>query len=112
MRWNNALWRVTDLTILLRSCCRFAILSLVQKKDIVAFANRDWDAIAASKRQRWAAQKAQMTAADALQVGDDLRAYVKSLHDRWPTEEDRRSDLAVHMRVSGSLRRVDAARRH
>src|SRR2546430_2497577 len=80
----------------------------VRKEDILAFARRDWGAIAASKRRRWATQKAAMTVADALQLGDDLRNYVKSLHDHWPTEEDRRNDLAVHVRVSGSLRRVDS----
>lgn len=52
-----------------------------------------------------------MTPADALRVGDDLRNYVKSLHPSWPTEEDRRNDLAVHVRVSGSLSRVDTTRR-
>jgi hypothetical protein len=53
-----------------------------------------------------------MTAGDALDVGDDLRNYVMSLNDHWPSEEDRRNDLAMHVRVSGSLRRVDSARRH
>src|SRR6267378_343290 len=81
----------------------------VRREDIVAFARRDWRAIAESKRQRWATQKASMTPAEALQVGDDLRSYVKSIHGSWPTEEDRRNDLAVHVRVSGSLRRVDSA---
>lgn len=83
----------------------------MRREDILAFARRDWQAIAASKRQRWAAQKASMTPGDALRVGDDLRNYVKSLHPNWPTEEDRREDLAVHVRVSGSLRRADTTRR-
>jgi hypothetical protein len=83
----------------------------MKREDIVAFARRDWGAIEASKRKRLAAQKASMTPAEALRVGDDLRNYVKSLHPSWPTEEDRRSDLAVHVRVSESLRRVDKARR-
>jgi len=52
-----------------------------------------------------------MTPGDALRVGDDLRNYVKSLHPNWPTEEDRRNDLAVHVRVSESLRRADTTRR-
>jgi hypothetical protein len=83
----------------------------VLRADILAFARRDWRAIAASKKQRWERQKASMTPAEALRVGDDLRNYVISLHGGWPTEEDRRNDLAVHIRVSGSLRRVNPARR-
>jgi hypothetical protein len=83
----------------------------VRREDILAFAGRDWEAIAESKRRRWVTQKSTMTIDDALQVGDELRQYAKSLHDCWPTEEDRRNDLAVHARVSWSLRCVDAARR-
>jgi len=82
----------------------------VRTEDIVAFARRDWQAIAESKRQRWAAQKASMTPAEALDVGDDLRSYAQSIHESWPTDDDRRDDLAMHVRVSRSLRRVDGTR--
>ena len=78
----------------------------MRREDIVAFARRDWEAIAASKRRRWAELKSHMTPAEALQVGDELRRHVIALNDRWPTEEDRRSDLAVHVRVSESLGRA------
>lgn len=79
----------------------------MRREDIIAFARRDWQAIAASKRQRWAEQKARMTPAEALRVGDALRYHVLALNDHWPTEEDRRADLAVHVRVSESLRRAE-----
>lgn len=78
----------------------------MRKEDLIAFAGRDWEAIAALKRSRWAEQKSRMTAAEALAVGDRLREHVKALHPDWPTEEQRRDDLAVHIRVSESLRRV------
>lgn len=78
----------------------------MRKEDIVAFARRDWPAVAASKRRRWAAQKKEMTPAEALQVGDQLRYHAHTLHDGWPTDADRHNDLAVHVRVSESLRRV------
>jgi hypothetical protein len=76
----------------------------------VAFARRDWPAIAASKKRRWAAQKRGMTPAEALQVGDQLRYHVRVLHEDWPTDADRRSDLAMHVRVSETLRRVQSPR--
>lgn len=76
----------------------------------MAFARRDWTAIAESKRRRWAAQKKEMTPAEALQVGDELRYHAQTLQDGWPTEADRRDDLAVHVRVSESLRRVKSPR--
>jgi hypothetical protein len=82
------------------------MLGSMRKEDVIAFARRDWQAIAALKRRRWSEQKSNMTAADALSVGDDLRHHVAALRDGWPTEEDRRDDFAVHLRVSESLRRV------
>jgi hypothetical protein len=78
----------------------------MRKEDVLAFARRDWVAIAASKRRRWTEQRSQMTAADALNVGDELRHHAMQLRDAWPTEEDRREDIALHIRVSESLRRV------
>ena len=78
----------------------------MRKEDVIAFARRDWSAIAAVKRRRWAEQKSQMTPADALAVGDELRHHVSALQSDWPTDEDRRKDLASHMRVSEMLRRV------
>jgi hypothetical protein len=78
----------------------------VRKEDLIAYARRDWQAIAASKRQRWAAQKSQMSAADALRVGDALRQHAIALRPGWPSEEDRRNDLASHIRVAEMLRSV------
>jgi hypothetical protein len=74
----------------------------VRKEDVIAFARRDWRAIAALKRLRWA--KRNMTPAEALRIGDELRHHVSSLRTGWPTKEDRRNDIAVHIRVSESLR--------
>jgi hypothetical protein len=82
----------------------------MRREDLVAFARRDWDAVAVSKRRRWAQQKARMTAAEALRLGDELRRHVRALQDGWPSREDRAADLAVHVRVSESLRRVDPRR--
>lgn len=84
---------------------------LVRKEDVIAFAGRDWEAIAALKRRRWAEQKAHMTPAEALAVGDELRRHAVALRPDWPTEDDRRNDIAVHARVSESLRRVNTGRR-
>lgn len=83
----------------------------VRKEDLIAFASRDWDAVAARKRRWWAEQKSRMTAAEALSVGDELRQHVSSLRDDWPTEDDRRKDLLSHLRVSEMLRSVEPRHR-
>jgi hypothetical protein len=90
----------------MRSAAGGVILGSMRKEDVIAFAHRDWSAIAASKRRRWAEQKSGMTPAEALSVGDELRHHARAHRYDWPTEEDRRDDLAVHLRVSESLRRV------
>jgi hypothetical protein len=83
----------------------------VRKEDLIAFAHRDWSAIEALKRRYWREQKSRMTPAESLEVGDGLRQHVSALRDDWPTEEDRRKDLASHTRVSELLRRVAPHRR-
>ena len=83
----------------------------MREEDLIAYANRDWAAIEESKRRRWAEQKSRMTAAEALRVGDALRRHAAIVRPEWPTAADRREDLAVHIRVSESLRRVDLSRR-
>jgi hypothetical protein len=46
-----------------------------------------------------------MTPAEAMSLGDDPRSYVRGVLAGYPTEEDRRKDWAVHIRVSERLRR-------
>ena len=77
----------------------------MRKEDLIAFARRDWNAIAALKRRRWTEEKSRMSPAEALSVGDELRHHVSALRD-WPTEEERLEDLASHIRLSEMLRRV------
>jgi len=78
----------------------------VRKEDLTAFVRRDWNAVAALKRRWWAGQKSRMTPAEALNLGDELRRHVSALRDDWPTAEDRRKDLAFHIRLSELLGRV------
>lgn len=84
---------------------------IVREDDLIAYAGRDWAAIEESKRRRWAEQKGRMTAAEALAVGDALRRHAALVRPDWPTAADREEDLAVHVRVSESLRSVDLSRR-
>lgn len=89
-----------------RRRCGGAILGLVRKEDLIAYANRDWAGIERSKRELMAQQARAMTVTERLAAGDELRRYAQMLHPQWPTPEDRAADLAVHIRVSESLRSV------
>jgi hypothetical protein len=78
----------------------------VKRADLKAFAERDWAAVADLKVAYWANLKTTSGPGLAIQVGDDLRRHAIALHPRWPTDEDRREDLATHARVAAALRSV------
>jgi hypothetical protein len=82
----------------------------MEREDLIAFARRDWDAIAAMKERSWVEQKKQMTAAQALRLADDMRCAVLARRPDWPSEDERDADLATHVRVSELLHRVQPSR--
>ena len=73
---------------------------------ILAFARRDWSRVAEAKADDWIHRKHDMTPADVLALGDQLRLYVKALRPDWPGQSDADDDLAVHARVAEALRAV------
>jgi hypothetical protein len=81
----------------------------MRREDLMAFARRDWQLLAAMKERFWIEQKQRMSASDMLQIGEELRAAVMSRQTDWPSDEERRADLASHERVSESLQRVQSS---
>lgn len=82
----------------------------MKREDIVAFARRDWSAVAESKAAYWAEKKRSMTPSDALAVGESLRQLTRRLKPDWPDAGERAADAAVHARVSEALRAVSRSR--
>jgi hypothetical protein len=82
----------------------------MRREDLIAFARRDWASVAAMKERYWAEQKGRMSAADVLRLSDELRAAMTSRREDWPSQDERRLDLATHVRVSESLQRVSSSR--
>ena len=82
----------------------------MRREDLIAFARRDWTRLAAMKDRFWIKQKQQLSASEILQLGEDLRSAVTSRRTDWPSDEERRSDLASHARVSENLQRVRSSR--
>jgi hypothetical protein len=78
----------------------------MRREDLIAFARRDWTRLAAMKDRFWIEQKQQLNASEILQLGEDLRSAVMSRRTDWPSDEERRSDIESHTRVSESLQRV------
>lgn len=67
--------------------------------------DRDWRLVERLKTDFWIEQKAVLTPSAVLQLGEELRRYVKAARPDWPDPAERDADLAVHTGVSEALRR-------
>jgi hypothetical protein len=75
------------------------------------FVARDWDAVRRAKDEYWAERIARLGPTEGFRIGDELRRQLLMLDPSWPRPEDRREDLAAHVRLAGIFRRADSARR-
>jgi hypothetical protein len=80
-------------------------------RGIREFMSRDWDAVRRHKDRYWAARIARLGPLEGYRASDDLRQQALERDPTWPSESQRREDLAAHRRLSDLLSRVDATRR-
>jgi hypothetical protein len=76
----------------------------VDRHAILAFVGRDWSQVAEAKAAFWRGRKPGRSASEILAAADDLRRHAQAMKPGWPTEDERRADLAVHERVAEALR--------
>lgn len=77
---------------------------------IAELVRRDWAAVRAAKDDYWAARIRRLGPQEGLRIADELRRQMLAIHPRWPSEAERRRDLADHRRVAELFRRADRAR--
>jgi hypothetical protein len=75
----------------------------VDPRDILAYLNRDWDAVRAVHGDYWARQKKKLGAAEGLRISDELRREAVARGGDFTTREQREEDLRAHQRVSRVL---------
>ncbi|WP_437620337.1 hypothetical protein [Sorangium sp. So ce1151] len=75
------------------------------------FARQGWEAAQRDKELYWRDWKRQHGPAAGIRIADELRKQVLTQKPSWPREEERREDLATHLRVLEALDRVAARRR-
>lgn len=80
------------------------------REDLVRFATRDWAAVEDEKAAFWVRRKREMSPADALRLGDELRRHALAVRQDWPTEADYAADHATHAHVNEALRAVTRLR--
>lgn len=71
-----------------------------------AFAQRDWASLERDQERYWRDQKAREGPAACIRVADQLRRQVIAVRPDWPSERERREDLAMHLRLIDVIRRV------
>lgn len=76
------------------------------RQQLIDFAHRDWSAIAELKAAHWLERKRRFGREEAFRVAHDLRRHVAVARPDWQDEAERMADLASHVAVGESLRRV------
>ncbi len=78
----------------------------MKREDLIAFARRDWGALAELEPELQRTRRAKRGAAASFEVVDELRAQVHAMHPDYPSEADRQADLDAHILLADRLRRA------
>jgi hypothetical protein len=78
----------------------------MRAEDVRAYVDRARGAAAALERAHWARELAERGPDALLAVAQGLRERMRSLRPDWPTEEERRRDLAQHVALKRILDRA------
>jgi len=85
-------------------------------EDLRAYARRAWHLAAALKQEHWARELARRGPLATFEASEALREHMCRLRPDWPSERERREDLAHHIALKRAIDRaagafVSAARR-
>jgi hypothetical protein len=81
----------------------------VDRRDIQAFVDRDWEAVQASKSAYWADRFRQDGWRPAWTAADALWIDVRRVQPDYPSADDRDRDLADHLKLRADLDRAASA---
>jgi hypothetical protein len=79
-------------------------------REIQSYVSRDWAAARESKDAFWATRIARLGPIEGLRIADELRRQVIRQNPEWPSEQERRDDIAAHTRLSRLLGRAGLSR--
>lgn len=80
-------------------------------RGIREYVARDWLAARDAKDDYWSTRIASLGPLEAFRIGEGLRRQARLQTPSWPDAEDRREDLASHVRVAALLCRASSTRR-
>lgn len=81
-------------------------------RGIREFVSRDWALARHSKDIYWRDRIVRLGPAEAFRIAHELRREVLVLNPAWPDAEQRRLDVASHVRVAELFRRAGPTRSH
>lgn len=77
--------------------------------DLRAYAGRAWHVLAALEHDHWARELATRGPLATLEASQALWVHMRSVRPDWPTEADRRADLAQHVALKQAIDRAAGA---
>ncbi|MGH7266516.1 MAG: hypothetical protein ACREMB_16965 [Candidatus Rokuibacteriota bacterium] len=77
--------------------------------DIRAYARRAWDVLAALEQDHWAGELAARGPLATFEASQALWVHMRGVRPDWPTEVDRRADLAHHVALKQAIDRAAGA---
>lgn len=77
--------------------------------DLRAYAQRPWDVLAALEQDHWAHELVARGPLATLAASQALWAHMRRVRPDWPTEADRRADLAHHVVLKQAIDRAAGA---
>ena len=75
-----------------------------------AYATRPWLRMKAAKQRYWEEELRRRGPQAAFEAAQALWAHMRMLRPDWPSDEERRVDLAHHLELKRALERVSGAR--
>jgi hypothetical protein len=81
----------------------------VKLDDVRAYAQRAWHVLTKLEQDHWARELSEHGPLSTLEASQALWTHMRHVRPDWPTEEDRRADLAHHVVVKRSIDRAARA---
>jgi len=77
----------------------------VDDDDLPAYAHRPWRVVAAQKQEHWARELSKNPLA-TFEASQALWVHMRPVNPDWPTEAERREDLAHHIELKRAIDRA------
>lgn len=74
--------------------------------ELKAYAERDWSALEVSKREYWAREFATRGVEATLEASRALWLHMRMVCPDWPSDDERREDLAHHIALKRTIDRA------